>query len=300
MVRLVVIGALFVWQAPVSAASPADLLARAEAAFQEGVRHVAETPTKPAEARNCFARAADLYERLRQTGADNAALERNLGNASLLAGNLPRAILAYRRGLRLAPDDHELQRNLAFAREQVVLPPPGNWGQPPIEHRPPWLPRMPVWTPALAFSLYALAWLLLIRWWMVRRNAWRKAGGAALALSAFLGAGLTWEKWRDDWENRYPLVVIADDGVLLRKGNGLAYPPRSEIPLNRGVEARLRFERGSWLQIELAGGEIGWVPLAYVLRASSDVSENRHSTLAPRGGCHFPIKWFKMYNSKPS
>jgi hypothetical protein len=64
----------------------------------------------------------------------------------------------------------------------------------------------------------------------------------------------------DEGEAARPLVVILDDGVLLRKGDGLAYPPRYDTPLNRGAEARLLFERGGWLQVELAGGEVGWVP----------------------------------------
>ncbi len=57
-----------------------------------------------------------------------------------------------------------------------------------------------------------------------------------------------------------PLVVIADDGVLLRKGNSLSFPPRWQTPVNKGVEARLLFERGDFVQVQLAGGEIGWVP----------------------------------------
>ena len=60
-------------------------------------------------------------------------------------------------------------------------------------------------------------------------------------------------------------MIIADDGVLLRRGNGLTYPPRYETPVNRGAEARLLVERGDWLKVELAGGQSGWVPLKYVL-----------------------------------
>jgi hypothetical protein len=56
------------------------------------------------------------------------------------------------------------------------------------------------------------------------------------------------------------VVVIAADGVLLRKGNGPSFPPRFDTPLNRGVEASLLYRRGDWLQIELSGGEVGWVP----------------------------------------
>jgi hypothetical protein len=53
--------------------------------------------------------------------------------------------------------------------------------------------------------------------------------------------------------------------VLLRRGNGVVFPPRYDTPVNRGVEGRLRFERGGWVQIELSGGEIGWVPRTAVL-----------------------------------
>jgi tetratricopeptide (TPR) repeat protein len=247
------------------AVPPDDLVTQAEAAFHEGVQRVAEAPDQPAEARKSFAQAAKLYEQVRQDGAHNVALYRNLGNASLLAGDLPRAILAYRRGLLLAPNDHELRSNLAFAREEVALPPPGDLGRPPVDHRPPWLPRWPIWAPTLTFAAYALAWLAWVRWRMVRRRGWLLAGSAALALSAFGAAGSAWQAWQDHQEERFPLVVIAEDGVLLRKGNGYSYPPRSDTPLNRGVEARLLFERGPWLQIELSGGEVGWVPRGYVL-----------------------------------
>jgi hypothetical protein len=92
------------------------------------------------------------------------------------------------------------------------------------------------------------------------------AGGlAALALAGLATALLIVDLRGERGRGTEALVVIAEDGVLLRKGNGLAFPPRYETPLNRGVEARLLFESGDWLQIELAGGEVGWVPRAYAL-----------------------------------
>jgi hypothetical protein len=57
----------------------------------------------------------------------------------------------------------------------------------------------------------------------------------------------------------HPLVVMAEDKTYLLKGNSALYPRAFETPLNRGVEARLIQLRGSWLQIELTGGQIGWV-----------------------------------------
>jgi hypothetical protein len=51
----------------------------------------------------------------------------------------------------------------------------------------------------------------------------------------------------------------------LRRGDGVRFPPRYDTAIYRGVEGRLLFERGDWIQIELSAGEIGWVPRAAVL-----------------------------------
>jgi hypothetical protein len=261
----------------------ADLLDRAEAAFRAGV----SARQNSGETRRCFREAASHYETLRQRGADNADLEGNLGNAYLLAGDLARAILAYRRGLRLNPGDPVLRANLAYARGQVLYPEPGNFGRPRAEQRLPWLPRLaPGISIVCAVALYALAWLALTRWWMIRRS-WSLAWGAtALALSGLFAAEPAMEAGSRRQESAHPLLVVASDGVYLRKGNGLSYPRRCDQPLNRGVEARLLFQRGDWLQIELAGGEVGWVPSTKVLFDAAPSSMERLSFAAAH-----PLQW---------
>ena len=249
---------------PADAGGPpdADLLKQAETAFHEGAR----LRHRPGEARRAFAEAAERYEGLRRRGAANPALFRDEGDAYLLADDLPRAILAYRRGLRLAPNDGVLRGNLEYARSQVALTPPGKLGRPPAEVLPPWLPRpSPRIILGLALVVYTIGWLALARWWMLRRRGLLVAGGVALAAALLLG-GLfgVWTNTLQQQE-RHPLVVIADDGVLLRRGNGLTYPPKYETPVNRGVEARLLVGRGDWRKVELAGGEGGWVPRKYTL-----------------------------------
>jgi hypothetical protein len=241
-----------------------ESLSQAEDAFAEGVR----LRDEPEQARPLFRRSADLFEELRRRGAANPALFRDQGNACLLADDLPGAILAYRRGLRLAPNDHALQQLLAAAREQVVYAQPRDpFAHPPAPSRPPWLPRLPM-VPGLLLgcAVYAFAWLSLTRWWMLRRGPWLSLGLGALAVTAFVVLALAAEEVQERDRDARPLVVIAENGVLLRKGNGETYPRRHESPVNRGVEARLLFEQGNgWVQIELAGGETGWVPRAYVL-----------------------------------
>ena len=177
-----------------------------------------------------------------------------------MADDVPHAILSYRRGLQMAPSDPDLQAGLAEARGRVVYADPGGFGRPPNNMRPPWWPRL---GPEGVFAGLAVCYvggcLCATRWLMTRRGGMLVSAVVALfgavALAAVATATVRSEREKRD----YPLVVVAEDGVLLRKGDGMAYPPRYETPLNKGVEARRLYERGDWSQIELSGGEIGWV-----------------------------------------
>ncbi len=260
MVAGPLIGVLFALSATTPA--PDELRREAESSFHAGLDKMAAAP---GEARRDFAKSARLYDQLRQGGANNAALARNLGNAALLADDVPLAILAYREGLRLAPDDARLWAGLYYARRQVAASVVPGFGRPPENHRPPWLPRWPWLWLTLGWSLSAVAWLLLALGWARQRPDWRATGWLLLVLALPPFVGLMLEAWADGEEARAPVVVVAGDGTVLRRGNGSSYPPACESVLQRGIEARKLFQRGDWLQIELASGEIGWVPRQAVL-----------------------------------
>jgi hypothetical protein len=242
--------------------SSGAVVEQAEAAFAEGV-HLRDDGGR---ARPHFRLAAQYYEELRQRGVENAVLYRNLGNAWLLAGDLPRAILNYRRGLGLAPGDRDLRASLAEAREMVVYPSGTDLGRAPVERRPPWLPYLsPEWPFLAAVACYALAWVCLTRWLMLRHRTLLTTGSGALIAAALFLFGMGILLRLEGQDATHPVAVVADDGVLLRRGDSLQFPPRFQTPVNRGVEARLLFVRGDWVQIELAGGEVGWVPRGLVL-----------------------------------
>jgi hypothetical protein len=259
---VLVLGLLVGSALPLADLPDAELVARAEAAFRQGERLVEVSPEK---ARQAFRESAQWFEAVREQGYANAALDRNEGNARLLGGDVGRAVFAYRRGLRLAPGDRALRDNLAYARSRVLHPTPDDFARPSIDHRLSWPPHLTVWELlGLMAGAYGLGCVAFTRWRMTRRRAWLTLGGAALAVAMGMGAVGAYGAARDRVEARHPLVVIAEDGVLLYKGNGFAYP-HHETPLNAGVEARLCFVRGDWLQIELGSGEVGWVPERYAL-----------------------------------
>src|SRR5262249_5029636 len=209
----------------------------------------------------------DALDELRLRGVHNPTLYRNLGNANLLADDVGRAIFAYRVGLRLAPNDPSLRAGLVEGRKRVVYSPADpRFGRPPEPRYPDWLPRVDVvWLFAGAVLCYSAACLLFAHWRMTRRPGPRTVALIALGL-AIVCTALAVDAVRTEHAERdRPLVVIVEDGVLMMKGNNDAFAPRYETPLNPGVEGRLLFERDGWLQIELTGGEIGWVRSAYAV-----------------------------------
>jgi hypothetical protein len=241
----------------------ATLVEKGRQAFEEGIR----LRDNPVEAKKQFRAAALAFREAQVQGARNADLFRAEGNAWFLAGELPGAVLAYQRGLRYRPADRDLQQGLALAREAVSRKAAGGLGRPPVDDRPPWLPRLgfSTWSLTLVFVLYALSCLALARWAMVRRPGVLVVAVVGLLLSLGVTAVLGLATLYEQREHERPLVVIALDDLPLRLGNGESYPSRYPQRLPQGAEARLLFRRGDWLQVELSGGEVGWVPRSAVL-----------------------------------
>jgi tetratricopeptide (TPR) repeat protein len=257
---------LFAADVPTAPDTDAQVAERAEAEFREGcrLRESGDSGTK------AFQTAAALYETLLSRNISNPILYHNLGNAYVLADDLPHAILTFRRGLRLAPYDAGLRQNLDAARELVVYSADNPLGHPVPERRLSWLSSYTATVLLIiAFVCYGGMCVACTRWLMTQRG-WLLAVAALCLLAAVLPTALLiWQlldaDHRQHNETGHTLVVIKDDGVLLRKGDSLTYPPRYETPVNRGVEARLVRERNDWVQIELTGGEVGWVSRKFVL-----------------------------------
>ena len=70
-------------------------------------------------AKGKFSDAANLYEKILQTGGQSPALLFNYANAEFKSGHLGRAIATYRRAAEMSPRDDEIRANLAFVRGQV-------------------------------------------------------------------------------------------------------------------------------------------------------------------------------------
>ncbi len=239
------------------------LLNTAERAFAAGIAHRHDSE----KARTAFATAAAAYDELWHSGFHSPELAQNRANAHRLAGHLPQAIVALNEGIAVAPWSRPLQVALEEARAAVAYP---NAGDLATQCRP--RPHASIgnrMSAAEAWLIVALLWLIvclaIARYAMTRQPRW--LGFAGLGGIGLLTMGVLW--WHDHQlrahANRYPLVVLARDSML-RRGNAASFPARFEAPLPAGVEVRERAMRSGWIQVELAGGAIGWLPESRVFR----------------------------------
>jgi hypothetical protein len=190
----------------------------------------------------------------------------NLGNAQFLADQLPEAIFSYRRGLLLDPNDADLRENLTYALAKVAQP-YGTLGKPEADVWPSWLYQpSPFQTAAAFLLLYGVACILVTRWFMTRRRGLLYTACVGVMLTAISGWTWLYLQGQVEWDAAHPLVVIREDKLPLRKGNGPSYPVNSDMPLlARGMEARQIGQRGGWLQIQFAAGPVGWVEKSAVI-----------------------------------
>jgi hypothetical protein len=247
--------ALLLLPCAASAGFPRDALAAAAAEFREGVALRGDS----AKARPKFERAAELYDVVWNRGLRSSELALARARAHRLAGSLPRSIAALRDGTAAVPSARELQTELAEARAAVAYPLDGPVGaQCRARDSFTVAARVSVaeaWV--LAGGLWLLACACVVRFVMTRAAGWLWAAGAfALALAAF---GALWVHDARARSDDRPAHVLLSD-ALLRTGNASSYPERFDAPLPVGAEVRERSRRGGWVQVELPGGAIGWLP----------------------------------------
>lgn len=186
--------------------------------------------------------------------AERARVAYDLGNAAWRSGRRGEALGWYAAALRVAPRHADARRNLAFAREELALPPADEGSLAAAFRRAAGaLTRDEAAWVALAAS--ALLFALLVLEGLRGGRLWRglAVAGAVLALAA----AVPWIH-AEATSRGNSCVAIGVPSVSLRA------EPRTDLPVIASVEAGRTVERidslGGWLRVETAGGERGWAP----------------------------------------
>jgi tetratricopeptide (TPR) repeat protein len=237
---------------PAGAAAPPDSLDRiyeqATAAYQQGR----------------YARAADRYRAILETGYASGALHYNLGNAYVRLDRLGPAIRHYEKARRLWPDDPRLRHNLEQARRRAGVYPERLGQGPPrtlVDLVRAWPAGLLLGTGALLLGGGLVAAVVGTR--PDRPDGWRRlvvwgpvAGGLLLAAAALAAS------YAQSLRGR---AVVVADTVAVRAAPRAEAPPDTTLPEGALVEVRHR--PAQWRAVRLADGTTGWVPA----RALGDV-----------------------------
>ena len=206
-----------------------------------------------------FSEAAFAYQKLVDAGQRSAAIYFNLGTAAAKAGQMGRAIAAYREAERLAPRDSDLRANLQFIRKKV-----NGEDRSPLAPWRTWFTLLTLneWTGLTAAAFWILFLLLAAREFRpALKNSLRGCVFAAGAGTLLLAAGLAVSA--AEIFSARPAVVIAREAVV-------RYGPLEESQMARqlpdGSEVLILDEKEIWLEIRDAAGRTGWVRRDQVTR----------------------------------
>jgi tetratricopeptide (TPR) repeat protein len=204
-----------------------------------------------------YAEAVALNEAVLAEGVYSAALYYNLGNAWFKLGRPGKALVNYRRAMRLAPRDSDLRANVSFARSMV-------------ENYTPW-PRGSVFTFTqrflsvrelqwLAFGAFALAGAFVLVG-LFAGFARKRIFTGTLLLACAAGYLIT--------ASILQAVGRTEEAVCIERAEARFEPSdkaTTHFKVADGAEVRILRKKEGWLKIERSDGKIGWVPAAVVER----------------------------------
>lgn len=196
-----------------------------------------------------FREAAGAYARALPAGRRSATIEFNLGNSFLKAGQLGRAVAAYRQARKLSPRDPDILANLQFAR--------GQSGAEPDRRRPRWIDWLSLdeWT-LLASAGWGIFFLVLAgRQLRSDRKPARNIVLGVLALASAVAAAGTAYRIEADFYAR-PAVVVVPEASVRR---GPFEESQSAFTLRDGAEINIQDRRENWLEVSDPQGRLGWL-----------------------------------------
>jgi tetratricopeptide (TPR) repeat protein len=198
-----------------------------------------------------FADAASAYREVLNSGAKSAAAYFNLGNACFKAGEIGRAIAAYRQAERILPRDPDIRANLQFAKNQVQGPTLRlQWWEKALRRL-----TLNEWTLLAAASIWLLVLLLALMQWRKALKGPLRSYAIALAAAAIFLCGCLGAAWRQERRAQIAVVIARDASVR----QGPLDESQAVFTLHDGAEVRALDAKEEWLQVTPDSRRSGWV-----------------------------------------
>lgn len=204
--------------------------------------------------------SAAYYEDVLASQGQSYQLYYNLGNAYYKAANYPKAILYYERAMLLNPRDPDLQFNLELCQAHVVdkIQPLGEI----LFVR--WYKQIQrccssnAWA-AISLAGFAIFVLCLALYFFTKRRLLKKLSfslgiiSVVITIFSLVNAGALYKAYQ------HPDKAIVFAPTVTVKSS----PDQSGTDLfllHEGTKVRIKSRLGAWVEIELADGNVGWMP----------------------------------------
>jgi len=203
-----------------------------------------------------FEQAAADYEKIITQGYKTAEVYYNLGNCYYKLNTLNKAIVNYERALKLAPQDEDIQHNLAIANSKVVdkiIPVPT-------------LAILNAWDNFVSirssngWALLAVAciWLSLLFFAVYLFVGFRKfsfSSGSLFVIASIVFISLAVKQSNKEQQTDAAILMVSNSFVKSAPdANG-----NDQFMLHEGVKFEILDRVGDWSKIRLADGKVGWI-----------------------------------------
>jgi tetratricopeptide (TPR) repeat protein len=218
-----------------------------------------------------FARAVDHYQRdqfdsaragfeqMVQGGIDDPRVWHNLGNCYYKTGHIGEALVAYKRGLRIAPRDPDLDANFRFVRLYAVdkIEPVGEffldaWWRALVAHISVYEAR---WAAGIVFWTAVIATIALIWPGRSRIPVWPLVAVWLLWLGT---TGVAATAFSRDYLTHSGAIVVTETEVRAGPGDDYAV----QFVAHDGLIGVAERSESGWFLVRFPNGLKGWVPVA--------------------------------------
>jgi len=211
-----------------------------------------------------YLEAIDNYLRIADLGYASADLYFNTGNACFRLKDYPSAILYYEKAKKLAPNDEDINFNLAIVNSRIVdkIEP-----VPELFFKTWWRSFINIfgtdtWAmiSVVTFILFIilLAFYLLSRFTKIRKSAFYS--GLIVLLIAVFTFVISFQKYRSFHLEKEAIVFTTTITVK-------SSPNPNSVNLfviHEGSKVKINDQVGEWYEIRIANGSVGWLPASAI------------------------------------
>jgi tetratricopeptide (TPR) repeat protein len=213
-----------------------------------------------AYAAGMYANAADLYKKVTELGLESPTLYYNLGNAYFKLNDYPDAILWYERAKRLDPGNESVNFNLNVVNSKIADK---------IDIVPEMFYKRWYFVVLNFFSSDAWAWFTVLSFFLtmiaaagyiISRTLWMKkiafwTGSILLLITVIISqwSAVSYFQFKNLHE-----AIIFTPTVTVKSS-----PDQKSVDLfvlHEGTKVSLTDQIGTWYEIRIANGSVGWLP----------------------------------------